>query len=513
MSTHTIICNPCGQEIRVRKDGALYKHSVGEQPCDGVPAQILSDPLPSVGPWIGALDAGRCSDCEGRYAEGDRVRSVGEHGMQCEACGDDPDAGELASKLHAEYPDSEVTVLPGGGAMVLPKGLALPEADVIVVTPDMFVDPTPPSAAVAVFEDPTPPVVVEPELNVSGQPKARYEWRGNVNMGYQVTDPATGDFRRYKNGNARGWTRATTFNKAATDSKAIYDWGKRNVVIGAAKLPALLAGAVGMTHESDRDALMGLVAEFEDAAGANEASDLGTKLHVFTELMDAGLRTWQDAPEQYQAQLRLYSETLAAAGLEPVPGLIERTTCIQEFGGVVGTFDRVFYHRPSGQYIPGDLKTGKTMQYAMNETETQLWIYAHGVNQNGIYDWNTDTWHALDAPVSETNGVIIHMPVKGKLAGGVYLDHADLEAGREHAELCHRNRTQPKSKVRPWSPPPTRLGAPETLPETDWQTQFENVASVDAAGALWEAARRCGVPPMELQRLVQIAQTALRVRG
>jgi hypothetical protein len=208
-------------------------------------------------------------------------------------------------------------------------------------------------------------------------------------------------------------------------------------------------------------------------------------------------------------------EALAAAGLEPVQGLIERTTMIREFGGVVGTFDRVFYHRPSGQYIVGDLKTGKTMKYAMDETECQIWTYAHGVNQTGIYDWNTDTWVRPDTPehlpmlarVSEKVGVIIHMPVQGPEAGSVYLDYADLERGRAYAELNQAVRSYPKSKVRPFELAPAP-GAPEGAP---WDELFRGVRTSEGVTALWRWAKAEGVQGIELNRLIEIGREAIRV--
>lgn len=396
---------------------------------------------------------------------------------------------------------------------------------------DDFSDPTPargpqgggvagaPSAAD--FDDPSEP---EPEVNVSGQPKARYEWRGKVNMGYLVVDPERGDFRRYKNKKPQGLTRATTFNKAASDSKAINDWGKRNVVIGASRRPDIIDRADGLTHETDRDALNGIVAELEEAAGAKVSADIGTALHAFTEQMDAGLKTPMDAPARYRTQLTKYRDALREAGFEPVPGLIERTTMVREFGGVVGTFDRIFYHRPSDSYMVGDLKTGKTMEYAMDETQTQMWLYAHGVNQNGIYDWNDDVWTSwLDraegggTPVREDVGVVIHMPVQGPLAGQVILDKADLVAGARHAELCHAIRSRHKSKVTPWSNDDPVLQAPgidwNAVDEAaqaprygdttlyGWRVLFNSAETRDEARGLYSRAVAVGVPDVDLKAM------------
>lgn len=478
----------------------------------------------SKGPWFSAMYSGECSAGYCVIEEGDWIRADGQGGYECENCGEDgiemmpadwQQQASAAARRHltAQEEDTPYVALlkgelrkegfvdtPERGPLAGPTyvdELRIPANRGPMPTPEEFMDPSS-------VDDPAD------KLNVSGQPNARYEWYGSQNRGYLVKEPHTGDFRRYKNGKPKGLTRATTFNKAASDSKAINDWGKRNIVIGASRRPNILLRAHGLTHENDRRELEGIVAELEEAAGAKVGSELGTYLHEFTEQMDAGLKTPDQAPEEFQSSLWRYRCALVDAGLEPVPGLIERTTMITEYGGVVGTFDRIFYHRPSGTYIVGDLKTGKTMEYAMNETETQMWVYAHGVNQNGVYDWNTDTWDDVLGKqcltVSEHVGVIIHMPVQGPLAGQVVLDHADLQAGARHAELCHRNRTAPKSKVRPFEPPlPAR-------PLT-WEERFALVTSGEHATRLWREAKAAGIAGVRLNELVSVARQALADKG
>lgn len=392
------------------------------------------------------------------------------------------------------------------------------------------------------FEDPTATEDVKPVVSVSGQPK---KVRRDHQDRYAVVLPGATELERYKSsGKPVGRTRVTTFVKAASSTIKLGEWKARNVVIGAARRRDLLLKAQGLTHENDRDRLDAIVRELEETAGSKVGSDLGTYLHDFTEYMDAGLKTWRDAPEEFRRSLKQYKLALHAAGLEPITSLIERTTIIQEYGWVCGTFDRIFYHRPSGQYIIGDLKTAKTMDYGKNEIEAQLWSYAHGVNQNGIYDWNTDTWGPADAPwsdhavvrnikVSETVGVVIHMPVQGPLEGTVVLLWADLENGREHAELCHRNRSQPKGKMRPWGDGPSPLApVQETASDSwrdwevrhsitpvpvmepwSWEDRFTSVTTSEEASGLWRAAKAEGVSGLELQRLVGLAQQRLRELG
>lgn len=374
-------------------------------------------------------------------------------------------------------------------------------AQAALPTADEFLDPAPAAPSgrdfptADEFLDPAEPEV---KLNVSGQPPARRDWQGR----YIVVDPDLGDFRRtVKEKKPKGITRATTFNKAAQNTISLRAWSKANVVRGASLRPDILRRAHGLTWDDNKDELLKIVDELETAAGAKVAADEGTFLHGFCDQVDAGLKTWADAPAAYQQDIKRYVEALAKEGLEPVPGLIERTVFIREYGGVAGTFDRIFYHRPSGQYIVGDLKTGKTMSYAMDETECQIWTYAHGVNQWGVYDWNSDGWMREypfgDLPtVSEKVGVIVHMPVQGKEAGEVYLRFADLECGRAYAELNHAVRSYPKSKVRPFAMPFAAPAEPEAAPAEpavrNWHAEFKAVTSREQANALYAELKAHG---------------------
>lgn len=459
---------------------------------------LLSNPQPSpvrtddVPPSFPASYESECDTCGDAMYEGDQIRSDGDGGWECAShadereeqesrpCvhnftwGDDgkghrgsfcthcgvPDSGELkaervnrrAAPVDVDENDRPITgpLVDAANAFL---GVGTPAAQPSAA--DMDAD--------AFLMDDGGSAPETPEFNVSGQPAARYEWRGRTNMGYLTKDPRTGDFRRYKNGKPKGFTRATTFNKAASDSNALSDWGKRNVLIGASLRPDLVAKAHGLNHEDDKGALMSLVNELETAAGAKVSAQVGTDIHELTERWDGGqLTDLADVPAQYRGPLKLYLAALKEYGLRPVPGLIERTVFIPEFGGVVGTFDRVYLHEQSGQYIIGDVKTGKTLKYGMDEIETQEWTYAHGINLYGVYDWNTDEWETPEMAVtghhggtsdrltvSEEIGVVIHLPVQGDDRGTCNVVKADLQRGRRHAQVCHDVRTDRANKPKP----------------------------------------------------------------
>jgi hypothetical protein len=510
-NTGKVQCSSCKGWYRRKVDDLPYKHQ-----C--VP---VSDPAPTVeetttqgddvsdkGPWFGAMYDGRCSVNECAIFEGDRIRADGEGGYECEDCGDSQEpeelmVGPLAGTEAYDWQQQASTaarrhvngVRPTVGIWDEAQGFMNPAA----VTAEEFMDP-------AATED------VKPLVSVSGQPK---KVRRDHQDRYAVVLPGEAELEVYKtSGNPVGRTRVTSFVKQASSTIKLGEWKARNVVIGAARRRDLLLKAQGLTHENDRDRLNAIVKELEETAGAKVGSDLGTYLHDFTEYMDAGLKDWQQAPQEFQRSLALYADALRDAGLEPIKSLIERTTIIREFGWVCGTFDRIFFHRPSGQYVIGDLKTAKTMDYGKNEIEAQLWAYAHGVNQNGIYDWNTDTWvtdwQSLHGgrwhpEVSETVGVVIHMPVQGPKEGTVELLWADLEAGARHAELCQSVRTQPKGKMRPWGDGPAPLAPPS------WEDRFRAVRSNGEASALWREAKAAGVKGRHLEDYIDLARQSLRL--
>lgn len=590
-------CPGCGKEVTFRLDGLPRAHRMtgtnvictGEPlvpgACTCPPSYAandhheqgcpqfapVQDPEPAgedKGPWFGAMYVGKCGSCEDPISEGDRIRADGTGGYECGACGDspatvvpDPDPSDWQAQASAAARRHADLMNEAGATVIGPTAAArrhVAGPSVVVRVPDHPAFAAPPSAEDFLGQaygsmggaepmDPPPqlPTAEEfldqdspepkPVMSVSGQPKKVL--RDHLDR-YAVVLPGETELEVYKSsGNPVGRTRATTFNKAATDKKNINDWGKRNVLIGASRRRDLVLQATDLTHEADRDRLNALVVKLEETAGSKVGSDLGTYLHEFTEYMDAGVKTWQDAPQEFQGSLKAYGRALYQAGLEPIRSLIERTTIIREYGWVCGTFDRIFYHRPSGQYLIGDLKTGKTMDYGKNEVECQLWIYAHGVNQNGIYDWNTRTWGAAQdlerydpaewghaqLQVSESVGVVIHMPVQGPKEGTVELLWADLESGAEHAQTCADVRARPNGKMKPWGNGPAPL-APAPAPsvidwelvdtaDLPWPDRFARVTSSEQASRLWRMAKRAGLEGIVLNTLVGIAQQRLRELG
>lgn len=421
------------------------------------------------GPWHGALRGGRCTWCGDPYFEGDRIRSDGVGGWECE-------------KGYEETPSTEQAwERPTAANVQLPPAEPTP-------APDVFSSPAPVSGDVF-----SGPAAVDGDAPQEGKTER---------LGYICKDPVLGDFRRYKKGTKKGITRATTFNKSATNSKSITDWNKRNIIIGASRRPDIVAQAHGLDVNQDSAKLMEIADLLEDAAGGNVASAMGTEVHAWTERVDSGEAKLDDVPPQYRQAVTLYVGLLREHGFHIVPELRERTTYIKEFGGVAGTFDAILYHEPSDTYRISDTKTGKSMDNGWPEIECQLWLYEHGYNEFGTYNWDTHEWEAPQHRVEGDYGVVIHLPVAGPLAGTGRLKRADLGAGREHAELCALVRAGGKSKAQDWVNPPV-----------NWDRRFSGVTTTEQAGKLWQAAKSAGITGLELQRLVGLAQDSLRVHS
>lgn len=247
-------------------------------------------------------------------------------------------------------------------------------------------------------------------------------------------------YGRYKlrhpaDGKIRAWTRATTLAKSISDTYALSQWSQRMVLKGAALRPDLTTMAFKLDVKAHKDRMNNLTEQAKQAAGDKVAANLGTALHAFTEDLDKGLPV--TVPDQHVRDVEAYRTALANAGLMVFPHLIERVTVVTEFE-TAGTFDRIL-QLPDGSYVIGDLKTGADLSYGWQEIAIQLALYAHGVNNAGVYNIMGETWEKLPFRVREDIGVVMHLPIgEGKCT----LYTVDLKQGWEAASLC--------GKVREW---------------------------------------------------------------
>lgn len=249
-------------------------------------------------------------------------------------------------------------------------------------------------------------------------------------------EPKRDQWGRYKiipaaGGKAVGHSRVTTFAKAIAETHNLTEWAKRNVALGMAKRPDLVAMAHGLTH-ADKAAMKEVVDAADEASGANEARRMGTALHSMAERVDLGLATLDDIPEAQRADVAAYVAEMKRCGIEVVPEYVERVCVIPQFT-LAGTFDRLVMI--DGELHVADLKTGKEISYGAGEIAMQLALYAHAET---LYDTAAEVHSPMPA-VNQSRAVIIHLPLG---QARCELTYVDIEAGWESCRLA--------AEVRAW---------------------------------------------------------------
>jgi len=459
----------CPQETEV---GAVTITSVPVLDAFAGPAPIYTGSKP--GPWFSAAFPGICEKGGEGFEAGDEVRADGEGGYECRDC----------------VTDAEQPPVPTAWERPTAANVKMPES----------------APAADLFTAPAPVTIVAPAERDDDPLTNRY--------GYLIKDPRTGEYNRHKNGNVKPFTRTSTLVKAASNQAGITDWQQRNVVMGAVLRPDLVAQARGLNHEEHKDQLQAIARMLGEAAGSRSGSDAGTMFHTITEHLDAGTATLAQVPKEYRELARKYKAALDEAGFRVVPDMIEQAVFLGQYGGIGGQFDRVLFHEPTGTYVMADVKSGKSMDFGWSEIEAQEWVYATAYNEFGTWDHKAKVWHAPKYRVATDYGLVMHTPVKGPKAGQVSLLRTDLARGGRHAELCATVRAADSVRAKPvaWSAPDdwSAVGRPA---ERDWDREFSDVRSVREAGVLWQEAKVAGVDPMELNHLVQLAQSTLRAAG
>lgn len=350
--------------------------------------------------------------------------------------------------------------------------------------------------------------------------------------GYYVKDPRIGDFRRFKNGKIKPFTRATTVVKAASDRTALTDWNERNILIGAARHPEEAAKALVWDPEEPegRVQLNWICDDLARRIGAKDAAERGTSLHKSVERWINGT-SLEEIPDDHWPFVHAVADELQAKRLRPVPGLVERRVFLglPDEKGIVGTFDLVVEELDTGRYRIADLKTGAKLDYAFKEIEAQLEVYRRGYQENGTYvlgqaDNGSEDYWALPGVALETDyGVVLHLPA---LAGEPYCQalKADLRRGAKQLALCIEARDSAADRPKPepyevqtgaectcgpvgdyreegpqfpdedcpkhGNPKVIREDVPAQEPEDrDWEAEFGQAKSKQHLAGLYESAR------------------------
>lgn len=365
--------------------------------------------------------------------------------------------------------------------------------------------------------------------------KDRYDGYGR----YKVTHPDTGKPVK--------WTRATTFAKSISNTFALNKYDQRLVLLGATMRPDIRDRAHGKHVRADKDLLDALATDLRSAAGSGVAANKGTTVHGFTEAVDHAWHTpagpmsvLDKVPPEYQVIVGTYIHLLKHHGLEPIPYLTEFTTAVKQFQ-VAGTSDNCYkVTKPltvktargdvllaPGEYVIGDKKSGRSLEFAQREIAIQLGTYAQGLNTSGRFDWETRTWDPDPlggAKVRTDVGLVVHLPVDDDATDQPSVQGVDTESGWNAAVLCERVRSWHKVKVlgsvlvgesetfTPARPAPAVVTQTTVRPPS-LMDRANAVTSKSEASAVWKAAKQAGKSEAEVDDLISVMQDRLRKRA
>lgn len=335
-------------------------------------------------------------------------------------------------------------------------------------------------------------------------------------------------------GKNQPWQRVTTFARTAADGYGLEQWKLRMALKGAALRPDLVALAASLDVKADAKRLNALAEQAKEAAGGSAAANLGTAIHALTETVDMSrdkAAALLSVPAAQRQDVASYMEALSDHGLVPVPELVERVTCVPEYG-VAGTLDRVLritrdaqvtlksgrvVQLRSSDHVIGDVKTGKDLSHSEGEIAVQLHSYAQGVNEVGVWDHDNERWwHPfLGEPlVRDDVAFVMHVPAG---SGTCTLFVVDLAMGREAAQLCVNVRDHRKIKgyLTPYDPESagldfSQIQSAELSPYMIMLERFASITTRAEGSVLYkEACEMFGSGSTEVARLVEIGKAAL----
>ena len=243
-------------------------------------------------------------------------------------------------------------------------------------------------------------------------------------------------------GKAVAHTRATTVAETLDDRYNLELWKMRQVALGLAARPDLIAQAAAHTTE-DKKVLNDVCKQAMDAAAAQSGANLGTALHRIIERHNRG--QLDECPDLFTERVAAYRDAIAAAGIVVRRDLVERVAVLGRHN-IAGTFDAGV--EIGGRHYVADLKTGTGVDFGARGFAVQLAIYA---NAETLYDYNTETHE--DAPGFDLErAVIIHLPAAG---GPCALHWIDIAAGADALEHAMWVRSWRKRDViTPFAAPP-----------------------------------------------------------
>lgn len=163
------------------------------------------------------------------------------------------------------------------------------------------------------------------------------------------TMPNTGRWGWYKDHEGNEFRRVSTLiKKVETDTHALEEWKKRQVLLGAAKRNDILLGVKALGEvpvlgwsQQQKKQIGAWAEECMTAAGSDTGRISGTAVHDLTERLDRGediASVVQGLPAPFSHDLRAYAKLRQLNGWKSVE--IERTVVCDELD-VAGSFDRI----------------------------------------------------------------------------------------------------------------------------------------------------------------------------
>ena len=234
-------------------------------------------------------------------------------------------------------------------------------------------------------------------------------------------------------GKSAPYARASSFGGIIEDKTNLEKWGKRQMIRGVAIDPSIIDRVPqgparergGEISRTDKKILDRLVDQADAAVGSSDKAELGTAIHLGTELVDLGGDLTGVSP-LVRERATAYWHFCQEYGL--------KMTSVETFGvedthRVAGTWDRtgtVAWDRGIQRIL--DVKTSSTMAFAGIGFAVQLAEYAHMFAYDPTTGARTphETMHMGEA-------YIIH--VSREQGGPVELFRVDIEMGWRHAGL------------------------------------------------------------------------------
>lgn len=289
----------------------------------------------------------------------------------------------------------------------------------------------------------------------------------------------------------RAFTRATTVAGSIDDKYNVGRWRERLIAEGFRAEPQLLESIDLMADDRERrDALQSAADEAFLAAGGGDAAARGTQLHTCTELVDTGIWTVDDVPEEYRKEVAAYRAALDKYGITVQPDSVERIL-YHATGDIVGTADRIPVTMPDGTALVADVKSGRDLSYSWGSISMQLSIYA---DSDAMAEWdpetNTYTWTGVPV-VNKDYALVFHVPVD---QGRCDVHLLDLRPGRMAVDLALdvREYRRKKGMARPLSV--GQYGLPEakkTAPKTSEATAPETITPTTNEEEIYAALDKC----------------------